>query len=102
MPPCRCGLNATGAPGEIAARAGHSVRRLQDIYTHCIDGREDFIGQQIEGVLDPDSGTRHVVGLIARVSNLYSFHTMWGGWGSNPRPADNEKHGPMHRTFYLH
>jgi len=22
-------------------------------------------------------------------------HIMWGGWGSNPRPADYEKYGPM-------
>jgi len=22
----------------------------------------------------------------------------WGGWGSNPRPADYEKYGPVHRT----
>jgi len=29
---------------------------LQDVYTHCIDGWEDIIGQQIEGALDPDSG----------------------------------------------
>ena len=27
---------------------------------------------------------------------------MWGGWGSNPRPADYEKSGPVHRTHYLH
>jgi hypothetical protein len=26
----------------------------------------------------------------------------WGGWGSNPRPADYEKYGPVHRTHYLH
>ena len=26
----------------------------------------------------------------------------WGGWGSNPRPADYEKYGPEHRTHYLH
>src|SRR5689334_12759534 len=25
----------------------------------------------------------------------------WGGWGSNPRPADYEKYGPVHRTHYL-
>jgi hypothetical protein len=23
----------------------------------------------------------------------------WGGWGSNPRPADYEKYGRMHRAF---
>ena len=27
---------------------------------------------------------------------------MWGGWGSNPRPADYENYGPVHRTHYLH
>jgi hypothetical protein len=27
---------------------------------------------------------------------------MWGGWGSNPRPADYEKHGFVHRARELH
>jgi len=22
----------------------------------------------------------------------------WGGWGSNPRPADYENYGPVHRV----
>ena len=26
----------------------------------------------------------------------------WGGWGSNPRPADYENYGHVHRTHYLH
>jgi hypothetical protein len=26
----------------------------------------------------------------------------WGGWGSNPRPADYEKYGPPLRMHYLH
>ena len=26
----------------------------------------------------------------------------WGGWGSNPRPADYEKYGPALPTLYLH
>ena len=49
-------LNATGAPAEVAARAGNSVHVLQDVYAHCTDGREDLISQQIEDALDPDSG----------------------------------------------
>jgi hypothetical protein len=53
-------LNATGAPAEVAARAGNSVHVLQDVYAHCTDGREDLISQQIEDALDPDSGTPHV------------------------------------------
>jgi hypothetical protein len=91
-------LNATGAPGEIAARAGNCVRALHHVYTHCIDGREDLIGQQIEDVLDPGSSIHHIVGLLADFSNLYSSHTMWGGWGSNPRPADYEKYGLVHHV----
>jgi hypothetical protein len=35
-------------------------------------------------------------------SDLYSISVKWGGWGSNPRPADYEKSGPMHRTPWLH
>jgi hypothetical protein len=28
--------------------------------------------------------------------------TRWGGWGSNPRPADYENYGTMHHKHYLH
>ncbi len=27
---------------------------------------------------------------------------LWGGWGSNPRPADYENYGPTLPTLYLH
>ena len=27
---------------------------------------------------------------------------MWGGWGSNPRPADYENYGPALQVRYLH
>ena len=30
-------LNATGAPAEVASRAGNSARVLHDMYLHCID-----------------------------------------------------------------
>ena len=30
-------LNATGAPAEVAARAGHSARVLHEVYLHCTD-----------------------------------------------------------------
>jgi len=52
-------LNATGAPAEVAARAGNSMHVLQDVYAHCIDGRGDVISQQIEDALDPDSSIPH-------------------------------------------
>jgi len=36
------------------------------------------------------------------VSNLYTCSLAWGGWGSNPRPADYENYGPALRARYLH
>jgi hypothetical protein len=36
------------------------------------------------------------------VSNLYSGKMQWGGWGSNPRPADYENYGPALPMLYLH
>jgi hypothetical protein len=47
--------------------------------------------------VDPLSGPHD-----AEISDLYSVFVMWGGWGSNPRPADYEKHGPELRVRYLH
>jgi hypothetical protein len=34
----------------------------------------------------------------SRFSDLYSNSFRWGGWGSNPRPADYEKSGPALRV----
>jgi len=31
-------LNASGAPAEVAARAGTSVHVLESVYVHCIGG----------------------------------------------------------------
>ena len=33
---------------------------------------------------------------------LLMWRHEWGGWGSNPRPADYEKYGPALRVRYLH
>jgi hypothetical protein len=52
-------LNASGAPAEVAVRAGNSVRVVQDVYAHCVDGRDEIISRQIEDALDLDSGIRH-------------------------------------------
>jgi hypothetical protein len=51
-------LNATGAPAEVAVRAGNSPRVLQDVYLHCMDGQDDLISQQIEDALDAGPGSR--------------------------------------------
>ena len=44
--------NATGAPAEIAARAGNSPRVLHEVYLHCTDGQQDAVSQRIEDALD--------------------------------------------------
>ena len=51
-------LNATGAPAEVAARAGNSARVLHDVYLHCIDRQQDHLSQQIEDALDADASHR--------------------------------------------
>lgn len=67
-------LNATGAPAEVAARAGNSVHVLQDVYAHCTDGREDLISQQIEDALDPDSATLHVSQCVTASGYTHRWH----------------------------
>ena len=54
-------LNASGAPAEVAARAGNSARVLHDVYLHCIDGQEDTVSQQIEDALDADASVDTIV-----------------------------------------
>jgi hypothetical protein len=36
--------------------------------------------------------------VFLQVKDLGCASGEWGGWGSNPRPADYEKYGPAHRT----
>jgi hypothetical protein len=45
-------LNATGAPAEVAARAGTSARVLHEVYLHCTGGQDDAVSQPIEDALD--------------------------------------------------
>jgi len=33
-----------------------------------------------------------------RPSPIWHWNCWWGGWGSNPRPADYENYGPVHRA----
>ena len=51
-------LNASGAPAEVAARAGNGTRVLHEVYLHCIDGKDDLVSQRIEDALDADLGSR--------------------------------------------
>jgi hypothetical protein len=48
-------LNAGGDPAQIAARAGHGLAVLLTVYSHCIDGQDDLLNQQIDHVLEPFS-----------------------------------------------
>jgi hypothetical protein len=46
----RC--NATGAPAEVASRAGNSVAVLNNAYTHCVHGHEGIVSQRIGHALN--------------------------------------------------
>ena len=52
-------LNASGAPAEVAARAGTSARVLHEVYLHCTDGQDDTVSQRIEDALDAGTGITH-------------------------------------------
>ena len=51
-------LNASGAPAEVAARAGNSARVLHEVYLHCINGHEDLVTQQIEDALEAGASSQ--------------------------------------------
>jgi len=85
-------LNATGAPAEVAARAGNSPRVLQEVYLHCVDSKEDLVSQRIEDALDADPGSRPP-SLCGRASGYpYRRH--------HPRPCPLYVHeiGPRSRA----
>jgi hypothetical protein len=103
-------LNATGAPAEVAAPAGNSVHVLQDVYAHCVDGRDEVISRQFEEALDPDSSTgqrsRYVTasGLLHRrhrpdpVSNM-SVNDLAVSRVAHDQPASHDRTDP--RRCYL-
>ena len=63
---------------------------------------EDF-GQQIEDALDPESSTPPYHRPASRnFSTFIRVILCEAGLGSNPRPADYEKYGFVHRARYLH
>jgi integrase len=62
-------LTATGAPAEVAARAGNSVPVIQAAYAHCIDGQDKTISQQIESALR--SGNRSLPVTASGSPNRY-------------------------------
>jgi hypothetical protein len=98
-------LNATGAPADVAARAGNSTRVLQDVYAQCVNGRDEVISRQIDDALDPDSSTRHpsrcvtASGLTHRRHQpdpvrYMSVNDRAGPCVAHDRPASHARPGP--------
>ena len=50
----------------------------------------------------PGCSQNHTAVLASGDFRIFIQVLTWGGWGSNPRPADYENSGPVHRTHYLH
>ena len=53
-------------------------------------------------VLDPFQTVARPVPASGGIPNIRAGQATWGGWGSNPRPADYEKYGLMHHALYVH
>jgi hypothetical protein len=49
-----------------------------------------------------DLATCDTAGIGPRATPDVTYNHRWGGWGSNPRPADYENYGPALPTLYLH
>ena len=77
-------LNASGAPAEVAARAGTSARVLHEVYLHCTDGQDDAVSQRIEDALDAGTGITHS-----------SPHTKASGY-------PHRRHHPRPCPLYVH
>lgn len=99
-------LNATGAPAEVAARAGTSARVLHEVYLHCTDGQDDTVSQQIEDALDADESVT-VSSRCGKASGYTKRRHHPGpcplsvrepdpGPAHSPRPPG--PHGSQHRT----
>jgi hypothetical protein len=81
---------------EVAASHQPGVQRVQQRAADLADLRGP------EGGFD---GPADVPRLLSRVETSHpavDTYCRWGGWGSNPRPADHERHGPALRVRYLH
>ena len=53
--------------------------------------------------VDPEASHKgRIMKHLRSSQRLTGSFAEWGGWGSNPRPADYEKYGPALRVRYLH
>jgi hypothetical protein len=69
-------LNATGAPAEVAARAGTSTRILHQVYLHCTGGQDDVASgsktpstQAQAAPIHHDAGQRAVIRTVGTTAD---------------------------------
>jgi hypothetical protein len=66
-----------------------------------VKDRDDRCIRRLPDVIEGASAVQS--SLASRtVSNVIQVTLRWGGWGSNPRPADYGNYGHVHSTHYLH
>jgi integrase len=92
-------LNATGAPAEVAARAGTSVRVLHTVYTHRLHGQQDAVNRQIEHALRRQDQSP-LVGASGSANRLHHpepvRHMSVNG---SRRAVRRQPHGTINRTY---
>jgi hypothetical protein len=81
----------------LATEAGVPVVKLKE------GGRHTGNSLMYDAEIRPDLVMRLFPGLASRAkSQVSAGEGMWGGWGSNPRPADYEKPGVTLWVHHLH
>jgi hypothetical protein len=87
-------LNASGAPAEVAARAGTSARILHEVYLHCADGQEDTVSQRIEDAGNAGTGITHASPRAKASGYMHRRHRPRPCPLSVREPARSPAHGP--------
>jgi integrase len=86
-------LNGGVYPAQVAEWAGHGVDVLLRIYAMCVVGQDELAkrhpGPHRAAHRDDNTRSRWS-GVSAGQQPRTRTFRQWGGWGSNPRPADYE------------
>ena len=113
-------MRDAGVDHEVRMReVGHAGRDINDRYTHVLIEAHLAAAEQTAALVRGCRADRDMTACVRFASVRRQEHAQyaiaeagnqrrkpgqirWSGWGSNPRPADYENYGPVHRTHYLH
>jgi hypothetical protein len=105
-------MRDAGVDQEVRMReVRHSDSSVNDRYTHVLEEAHLAAAEQVAAAARKAANGHERHGFPRLIpseggvlpanrvnTNFSADKGQWGGWGSNPRPADYEKHGPTLRA----